>query len=64
MKAEIGRLVKHAGIYGLGSILSKSLGFLLIPLYTRFLAPAAFGWPIEHGTSVSVRRENTEDGGK
>jgi O-antigen/teichoic acid export membrane protein len=43
MKEEIGRLVKHAGIYGVGVVLSKSVGFLLIPLYTRFLTPADYG---------------------
>jgi glycosyltransferase involved in cell wall biosynthesis len=43
MKEEIGRLVKHTGIYGLGTILSRSVGFLLIPLYTRFLTPADYG---------------------
>ncbi|MFB3921510.1 MAG: oligosaccharide flippase family protein [Terriglobia bacterium] len=43
MKEEIGRLVKHAGIYGAGVILNKSVGFLLIPLYTRFLTPADYG---------------------
>jgi len=43
MKEEIGRLAKHAGIYGVGVILTKSVGFLLIPLYTRFLTPADYG---------------------
>ncbi len=43
MKEEIGRLVKHAGIYGVGVVLTKSVGFLLIPLYTRFLTPADYG---------------------
>ncbi len=30
-------------IYGTGSVLSKVIGLLLIPLYTRYLSPAEFG---------------------
>jgi O-antigen/teichoic acid export membrane protein len=43
MKKEIGQLVKHSGIYGLGIVLSKSIGFLMIPVYTRYLLPADYG---------------------
>jgi O-antigen/teichoic acid export membrane protein len=43
MKKEVGQLIKHSGIYGLGTILSKSIGFLMIPVYTRYLAPADYG---------------------
>ena len=43
MRKEITELVKHSGIYGLGSILSKSVGFLMIPVYTHYLAPADYG---------------------
>jgi O-antigen/teichoic acid export membrane protein len=37
------RLVKHSGIYALGVVLSKSVGFLMIPVYTRLLAPRDYG---------------------
>jgi len=37
------RLFKHLSIYGLGGILSKSITFLLLPLYTRLLTPADYG---------------------
>ena len=37
------RLIKHMSIYGLGGILSKSINFLLLPLYTRVLAPSDYG---------------------
>lgn len=36
-------LLGHTLIYGLGNYGIKVLGFLLIPLYTRFLAPADYG---------------------
>jgi len=37
------RVSKHSSNYFIGQILTKSLGFLLIPLYTRFLVPADYG---------------------
>jgi len=37
------RSVKHGAIYGIGDILHKFVGFLLIPIYTRFLTPADYG---------------------
>ena len=41
--AGIRSLVKHSTIYGMGSLLSKLLGFLLLPIYTRYLTPADYG---------------------
>ncbi len=43
MNNELARLVKHSGIYGLGTALSKSVGFIMIPVYTRFLTPKDYG---------------------
>ena len=40
---EIGTAVRHSAVYGLGNILAKALGFLMLPLYTRYLAPRDFG---------------------
>jgi len=37
------RVSKHSSNYLIGQILTKSLGFLLIPLYTRFLVPSDYG---------------------
>lgn len=34
---------KHTIIYGLGPIFQKSLGFLLLPVYTHYLTPADYG---------------------
>jgi O-antigen/teichoic acid export membrane protein len=36
-------LAKHSAIYGLGDLLSKSIGFLMIPLYTHYLTTAQYG---------------------
>ena len=36
-------LIKHMSIYGIGGVLSKAAGVLLVPLYTRVLAPEDYG---------------------
>ncbi len=43
MFANIKRLTKHSAIYGIGHILSRGLGFLLLPIYTNYLEPAQYG---------------------
>ncbi len=43
MVDELVRLLKNSAIYFLGIVLSKALGFFLIPLYTRNLAPGDYG---------------------
>ena len=43
MFQEIKNLVHHSFIYWLGLILRKIVGFLLIPIYTRYLTPADYG---------------------
>ncbi|MBI3302273.1 MAG: oligosaccharide flippase family protein [Deltaproteobacteria bacterium] len=40
---QIKKLASHSVIYGLGAYLDKFIGFLLIPLYTRYLLPADYG---------------------
>jgi len=42
-QAEMSGLVKNISTYSLGSILNKSIQFLLLPIYTRWLAPADYG---------------------
>jgi len=37
------RLVSHSAIYWVGTLLTKMIGFFLIPLYTRYLNPADYG---------------------
>jgi O-antigen/teichoic acid export membrane protein len=36
-------LAKETAIYGMGALLTKSMAFLLIPLYTQFLSVAEYG---------------------
>jgi O-antigen/teichoic acid export membrane protein len=43
MFQEIKNLVHHSFIYWIGVILAKVVGFLLIPVYTRYLTPADYG---------------------
>ena len=43
MLDEIKKLTKHTSIYSLGNILSKAVGFFLIPFYTHYLTPADYG---------------------
>ncbi|MFH2002677.1 MAG: oligosaccharide flippase family protein [Planctomycetota bacterium] len=40
---EIMRLARHSAVYGVGNILSKLVGFFLIPIYTRCLTPQDYG---------------------
>lgn len=43
MLDEIKKLLKHTSVYGLGNILNKAVGFLLIPFYTHYLTTADYG---------------------
>ncbi len=36
-------LFRHSAVYGLGSIVARILGVLLLPLYTRYLSPGDYG---------------------
>jgi O-antigen/teichoic acid export membrane protein len=51
---EIGTAVRHSAVYGLGNILAKALGFLMLPLYTHYLAPRDFGLFELMDLSISV----------
>ncbi len=43
MSSEIRTLGRHAAIYGIGNMLSKLTSFIMLPIYTRYLAPADYG---------------------
>src|SRR2546421_1903481 len=43
MFARIIELLRHSAIYGLGSIVARIIGVLLLPLYTRYLSPRDYG---------------------
>lgn len=40
---EFKRILKHSAIYGLGNVLSKMIGFILIPVYTNVLSKDEYG---------------------
>ncbi len=41
--AQLRRLVRHSAIYGIGGLVSRILATLLLPLYTHYLPPGAYG---------------------
>ena len=40
---ELKRLVKTTGVYFLGTVGTKLISFLLLPLYTAYLVPSQYG---------------------
>lgn len=40
---EIQTAVRHSAVYGLGNVLTKALGFLMLPFYTHYLNPNDYG---------------------
>ncbi len=47
------RLGRHSAIYGLGGIVSRILAIILLPFYTAYLPPHAFG-QVENITSLTA----------
>ena len=43
MYKELKDLTKHSVVYGIPDLVRKSVGFLMIPVYTRFLTPDDYG---------------------
>ncbi len=43
MLEEFKSIIKHTSIYSLGTIFSKIVGFIMIPIYTRYLTTADYG---------------------
>ncbi len=41
--ASLKRLTRHSAVYGIGHILTRGVGFLLLPLYTNYLDPNGLG---------------------
>lgn len=41
--SEISKTVKYAGIYAIGVFLSRTVSFIMLPIYTRFLTPENYG---------------------
>src|ERR1700753_4179612 len=40
---QMRRLARHSAIYGIGGLVSRILATVLLPLYTHYLPPGAFG---------------------
>src|SRR5438128_2115329 len=40
---EIGTVVRHSFVYGLGDLLTKAISFALLPFYTHYLSPRDYG---------------------
>lgn len=53
MVEDLKNVLKHSFIYTVGNMLSKIVGFFMIPVYTRYLTPADYG-VLELVTLVSV----------
>ena len=53
LAAQLKRLVRHSAIYGLGGIVSRVLAVILLPLYTSYLPPNAYG-QVEIVTSATA----------
>lgn len=41
--SNAGRLIKHSTIYAIGNISRQLIGFVMLPVYTRYLTPADYG---------------------
>lgn len=54
ISGEVRTAVKHSFIYGMGGVLVKLLGFLLLPFYTHYLGPRDYGVLELLDTSMSL----------
>ena len=43
MKNDLKKLLKHSAVYGTGTVMGKLVGFIMLPIYTRFLTPEDYG---------------------
>ncbi|MFH1097649.1 MAG: oligosaccharide flippase family protein [Candidatus Desantisbacteria bacterium] len=43
MFKELKRFLGHSVVYGIGSIVGRLMGFLMVPIYTRYLNPKEYG---------------------
>jgi O-antigen/teichoic acid export membrane protein len=43
IRKEVQTAARHMAVYGLGGLLVKALGFLMLPFYTRYLYPVDYG---------------------
>ena len=43
MKSQLKQLTKDSIIYGIGGVIAKGIGFLLLPIFTRIFTPIEYG---------------------
>jgi O-antigen/teichoic acid export membrane protein len=43
LASQLRRLARHSAIYGVGGLVSRILATILLPLYTHYLPPSAYG---------------------
>ena len=43
MSGELKKTIGHAGIYSIGVLLNRSVSFIMLPIYTRYLTPENYG---------------------
>jgi len=43
LRGEVLSIGKHSSVYFIGQALSRAVGFFMIPIYTRFIAPTNYG---------------------
>ena len=43
MATTAGKLVKHSGVYALGTLSRQLISFIMLPVYTRYMTPADYG---------------------
>ena len=43
MSEPLKKTAGYAGIYAIGALLNRGIGFIMLPVYTRFLTPADYG---------------------
>ncbi len=43
MAIKIHKMILNTGIYTMGNFLPQAIGFILLPIYTKFLTPAQYG---------------------
>jgi O-antigen/teichoic acid export membrane protein len=53
LAAQLRRLGRHSAVYGLGGLVSRILATILLPLYTSYLPPEAYG-QVEIVTSATA----------
>jgi O-antigen/teichoic acid export membrane protein len=54
MLQSIKRLTKHSAVYGIGHILSRSMGFLLLPIQTKYIPPDRYGIAVMLISSLAI----------